>query len=46
VLRFAGLMPSKQSLTYINSHPYDILEAVDPNSNEKFKIYFDLSKGL
>jgi Domain of unknown function (DUF4919) len=46
VLRLAGLMPSKQSLTYINSHPYDILEAVDPNSNEQFKFYFDLSKGF
>ena len=46
VLRFAGLIPSKQSLVMVGGQAYDFLEAVDPKTNDKFKLYFSLEKGL
>ena len=46
VLRFAGLIPSKQSLVMVGGQAYDFLEAVDPKTNDKFKLYFSLEKDL
>jgi hypothetical protein len=46
VLRFAGLTPSKQSLVFVGGHSYDFLEAVDPKTGDKFKLYFTLGNRL
>jgi hypothetical protein len=45
VLRFAGLMPSRQSLVVVGGQAYDFLEAVDPKTSDKVKLYFSLGKG-
>jgi len=42
LLRFMGLMPSKQSMSEKNGHSYDVLEAVNPKSNEKVTLYFNI----
>jgi len=42
ILRFMGLMPSKQSESEKNGHSYDILEAVNPKTNEKITLYFNI----
>ena len=42
ILRFMGLMPSKQSTAEKNGHSYDVLEAVDPKTNEKVTLYFNI----
>lgn len=42
VLRFMGLMPSKQSMSEKNGHSYDVMEAVNPKSNEKVTLYFNI----
>lgn len=46
VLRFAGLMPSKQSLVMVDGKAYDFLEAVDPKTSDKFELYFSLENGF
>ncbi len=42
VLRFMGLMPSKQSMSQKSGHSYDVMEAVNPKSNEKVTLYFNI----
>ena len=42
VLRFMGLMPSKQSLSEKNGHSFDVMEAVNPKSSEKVTLYFNI----
>jgi len=42
LLRFMGLMPSKQSFAKKNGHSFDVLEAVNPKSNEKVTLYFNI----
>ena len=42
LLKFMGLMPSKQSLSEKDGHSYDIMEAVNPKSNEKVTLYFNI----
>ena len=42
VLRFLGLMPSKQSLSHKDGHSYDVMETVNPKSNEKVTLYFNI----
>ena len=42
VLRFMGLMPSEQSMSTKNGHSYDVMEAVNPKSNEKVTLYFNI----
>src|ERR1039458_6394396 len=42
VLRFMGLMPSKQSMAEKNGHSYDVMEAANPKSNEKVTLYFNI----
>lgn len=42
VLHFSGLMPGKQSLLHKNGHSYDVMEAVNPKTNEKVTLYFNV----
>jgi hypothetical protein len=42
ILRFMGLMPSKQSMSEKNGHSYDVLEAANPKTNEKVTLYFNI----
>lgn len=42
ILRFMGLMPSKQSTSEKNGHSYDVLENVNPKTNEKVTLYFNI----
>jgi hypothetical protein len=42
ILRFMGLMPSKQSMSEKNGHSYDVMEALNPKSNEKVTLYFNI----
>lgn len=42
LLRFMGLMPSKQSTSEKNGHSFDVLEAVNPRTNEKVTLYFNI----
>jgi len=42
ILRFMGLMPSKQSMSEKNGHSYDVMEAVNPKSNEKVTLYCNI----
>jgi hypothetical protein len=42
VLRFMGLMPSKQSMAEKNGHSYDVMETVNTKSNEKVTLYFNI----
>jgi hypothetical protein len=42
VLRFMGLMPSKQSMAEKNGHSYDVMETLNPESNEKVTLYFNI----
>jgi len=42
LLRFMGLMPSKQSMSEKGGHSYDVLEAVNPKSSEKVTLYFNI----
>jgi hypothetical protein len=42
ILRFMGLMPSKQSLSEKNGHSYDVMEVMNPKSNEKVTLYFNI----
>jgi hypothetical protein len=42
VLRFMGLMPSKQSLSQKDSHSYDVMETVNPKTQEKVTLYFNV----
>jgi len=42
LLRFLGLMPSEQSMSTKNGHSYDVMEAVNPKTNEKVTLYFNI----
>lgn len=42
VLRFMGLMPSKQSMAEKNGHSFDVMEALNPKTNEKVTLYFNI----
>lgn len=42
LLQFMGLMPSKQSMSEKNGHSYDVMEAMNPKSNEKVTLYFNI----
>ncbi len=42
VLKFMGLMPSKQSESEKGGHSYDVLEAVNPKTNGKVTLYFNI----
>jgi len=42
VLRFDGLMPSKQSLQHKDGHSFDVMETVDPKTNKKVTYYFNV----
>jgi hypothetical protein len=42
ILRYMGLMPSKQSLSKKDGHSYDVMEAVDPKTQEKVTLYFNI----
>jgi hypothetical protein len=42
LLRFMGLMPSKQSMSEKGGHSYDVMEAVNPKSSEKVTLYFNI----
>lgn len=42
ILRFMGLMPSKQSTSEKIGHSYDVLETMNPKTNEKVTLYFNI----
>jgi hypothetical protein len=42
ILRYVGLMPSKQSLSTKGGHSYDVMEAVDAKTQEKITLYFNI----
>jgi hypothetical protein len=42
LLRFMGLMPSKQSLLEKDGHSYDEMEVVNPKTQEKVTLYFNI----
>jgi len=42
VLRFMGFMPSKQSLSKKDGHSYDVMEVVNPKTQEKVTLYFNV----
>jgi hypothetical protein len=42
LLRFMGLMPAKQSLLKKDGHSYDEMEAVNPKTQEKVTLYFNI----
>lgn len=44
ILRVFGLMPGTQSLQSANGHHYDRLDAVDPKTNQKVTLYFNIDR--
>lgn len=44
ILRVYGLMPDSQSLQEANGHHYDMLDAVDPKTNRKVTLYFNIDR--
>jgi hypothetical protein len=42
ILRFMGLMPSEQSLSHKDGHSYDVMNAVNPKTQEKVTLYFNI----
>ena len=42
ILRFMGLMPSKQSLSEKDGHSYDVMEVTDPKTEQKVTLYFNV----
>ena len=42
LLRFMGLLPSKQSMAEKNGHSFDVMEAMNPKTNEKVTLYFNI----
>ena len=46
VLQILGLRPNKQSLVHSGKHSYDVLEAVNPKTQEKVTFYFNIDKPL
>jgi hypothetical protein len=44
ILRVFGLMPGSQSLLNANGHHYDRLDAVNPKTNEKVTLYFNIDR--
>lgn len=44
LLRVFGLMPGSQSLQGANRHHYDRLDAVDPKTNKKVTLYFNIDR--
>lgn len=44
LLNFLGLRPASQALLNKGGHSYDMLTAVDPKTNEKQDVYFNIDK--
>ena len=44
ILRVFGLMPGTQSLQNAKEHHYDRLDAVDPKTNQKVTLYFNIDR--
>jgi hypothetical protein len=44
ILRVYGLMPGSQALQSANGHHYDRLDAVNPKTNEKVTLYFNIDR--
>jgi Domain of unknown function (DUF4919) len=44
LLNFLGLRPMGQALLNVGGHSYDKLTAVDPKTNEKHELYFNIDK--
>lgn len=44
ILRVFGLMPGSQSLLSANGHHYDRLDAVDPKTQQKVSLYFNIDR--
>ena len=44
ILRVYGLMPASQALQSANGHHYDRLDAVNPKTNEKVTLYFNIDR--
>ena len=44
ILRVYGLMPGTQSLQSANGHHYDRLDAINPETNEKVTLYFNIDR--
>jgi hypothetical protein len=44
ILKVYGLMPGSQSLLEANGHHYDRLDAVNPKTNEKVTLYFNIDR--
>jgi Domain of unknown function (DUF4919) len=44
LLNFLGLRPLGQALLNVGGHSYDKLTAVDPKTNEKHELYFNIDK--
>jgi len=42
LLRLMGLMPSQRSMSTKNGHSHDVMEAVNPKSNEKVTLYLNI----
>jgi len=42
VLRYLGLMPGEQSLLNQGAHSYDKMVAIDPKTNEKVQLFFNI----
>lgn len=42
LLRFMGLMPSKQSMAEKNGHSFDVMETVNPKTKEKVTLHFNI----
>ena len=42
LLRFMGLMPSKQSMAEKNGHSFDVMETVNPKTKENVTLYFNI----
>jgi hypothetical protein len=46
ILQVLGLRPDKQSLVHSGKHSYDVLEAVDPKTEQKVTLYFNIDKPM
>jgi hypothetical protein len=42
LLGLRGLRPGKQDLVHDHGHSYDVLEAIDPETNQTVKLYFNV----
>ena len=46
VLRVRGLRPGSQSLVRSGKHSYDVLDAVDQETQQKVTLYFSIDKPM